>query len=416
MVTTPGRRGLRAFWFCLFALAICPPTFAQEATLVFIAPSTALRANGQSSLWLYCMNNSSNELSPTFDSQLNAKFITPSGTRNAILTLNPASLTNTTIAPGAFAKEEYFLTVPAAIHGSVSLDISNYNQVSLRIEAPMVAAQPEIKMPPPTPINPPTSLAIRSDRFKLGKFFDNHLSPYEPIYFLLGTAPAAEFQLSLKFQIFDVTNHYSFLTNLYFGYTQKSYWDLISSDPSFFDTSYKPSIFVYLPGVVGPSNSLFRLDLQGGAEHESNGRGGAMERSIYTAYLQPTLTFGRPGKLQLALQPRARTYFLVGPNNPDIANYRGYVDLRAFLTLKSDPDSWANFQVETKFTIGAGGSHPGLEINGRYKIPGFNPTLQVQYFEGYGQTLRQYNQDSHGFRVGLCLWYWPEYPTVQAAK
>jgi len=38
-------------------------------------------------------------------------------------------------------------------------------------------------------------------------------------------------------------------------------------------------------------------------------------------------------------------------------------------------------------------------------LKSFNPTIQLQYFTGYGQTLLQYNQKSTAFRAGLCLWY-----------
>jgi hypothetical protein len=30
--------------------------------------------------------------------------------------------------------------------------------------------------------------------------------------------------------------------------------------------------------------------------------------------------------------------------------------------------------------------------------------------------LRQYNREAHGLRVGLCLWYWPDYPPPPATK
>lgn len=308
------------------------------------------------------------------------------------------------IAPGAFAKEEYLLDIPPDLHGQVTLDISNYNQVSLRVEDGRVSTMPVAQTPPS--IEPPQ----KPRRSTLVQYLGNHLSPYEPIYFLLGTYPAAEFQFSLKYQLFNFTNSFSPLTNLYFAYTQTSFWDLISSDPSFFDSSYKPSMFVYRPDVYSTKEKFFRLDMQGGAEHESNGRGGTAERSLYTAYLQPTFTFGRPGHLQLTLQPRAWTYFWVGHNNPDIAEFRGYADLVSALTLKKDPNSWANFQLASRFRIGDEGTHAGIQIDLRYKVPHFNPAIQLQYFTGYGQTLRQYNVLSHGFRAGLCIWYWPDYP------
>ncbi len=393
-------RKLISFWVLFFMLAAClTRARAEEVTAVFIAPTNSFVAGSKGSVWLYLMNNSAQEVHRPLERNLNAKFVVPPVSWEVTLTL--AGATNeATIAPGGFAKAEYFVAVSPTLHGLASLSVNHYNEVAIRVVEPMETNYLEMQAEP---------AKAKPSRTALAKFFDNHLSPYEPIYFLIGNYPAAEFQLSLKFQLFDFTNSTVGLTNLYFAYTQTSYWDLISSDPSFFDTSYKPSIFLYFPSLLARKDKAIQFDLQGGVEHESNGRGGTEERSIYTAYLQPRITFGKPGHLQFALQPRAWTYFWVGHNNPDIAEFRGYADLHAFLTLKGDPESWANFQIETRFRIGDDGEHPGIQIDGRYKFPHFNPTIDVQYFDGYGQTLRQYNKEAHGLRVGLCLWYWPDF-------
>jgi len=402
-------------WLGLFLLALSAGVangFAQEITSVLVPPANPVAAGAPATVWVYRMNNSTNEVQSNFAPHLNGLLFGPNGSSNLVMNLADLTATQTvTIAPGAFARRQYLVPVPVGFRGSISLSVSNYNEIALWVtDGPLT--QTVAVTPPPFPVEPVKS----STGAMLAKFFNNHITPYEPIYFLLGNYPAAEFQISLKYQLFDLTNHFSILTNLYFGYTQTSYWDLISRDPSFFDTSYKPSVFVYFPAIFRRDDQKIQLDLQGGAEHESNGRGGVMERSIYSAYLQPRITFGRPGHLQFALQPRASAYFLVAHNNSDIAEYRGYVDLHAFLTLKRDPNSWANFQIETRFRIGDGGSHPGVQVDARYKIPHFNPMIDVQVFEGYGQTLRQYNQEAHGLRVGLCLWNWPDYPVKASAN
>jgi phospholipase A1 len=403
MVNANQQRKLIIICVFLFALATgLTQAPAQDVTAVFIAPTNSLVAGSKASVWLYLMNNSPSEVHRALEPKINAKFVAPPVSWDVVLSSGGAS-SEATIAAGGFAKAEYFVDVPANLRGLASLSVSNYNEVAIRAVEPAGTNNLET-------LTAPEPEKTKAQRTALARFFDNHLSPYEPIYFLIGNYPAAEFQLSLKFQLFDLTNGYAVVTNLYFAYTQTSYWDLISHDPSFFDTSYKPSMFAYFPGLLSRKDDAIQLDLQGGVEHESNGRGGAQERSIYTAYLQPRITFGKPGHLQFALQPRAWTYFWVGHNNPDIAAFRGYADLHAFLTLKPEPNSWANFQIETRFRMGDGGAHPGIQIDGRYKFPHFNPTIDVQYFEGYGQTLRQYNKEAHGLRVGLCLWYWPDYP------
>ena len=149
------------------------------------------------------------------------------------------------------------------------------------------------------------------------------------------------------------------------------------------------------------------MDLQGGYEHESNGRGGSSERSLNTAYLQPTLWLQLPEHLEFSLQPRVWEYLSLGVNNPDLPDYRGYADLRSTLTW-SEPGGDEKIQFATRFRLGDDGSHAGWLFDLRFNLPfllRFNPAIDVQYFTGYGQTLRQYNQASHGFRAGLCLWY-----------
>ena len=237
----------------------------------------------------------------------------------------------------------------------------------------------------------------------VGRSFSRSLTPYEPIYFLMGTYPAAEFQFSLKYQLQGTTN-------LYFAYTQTSFWDLLSSDPSFYDTDYEPSGFLYFPDILeGREKQSVHLDLQGGLQHESNGKGGINERSLYTLYLQPALSVGHPGGLQFSLGPRAWAYAMdVSRNNADIASYRGYADLRDTLSWKKK--EWDDDQacmLVTTYGVGDNGGYSTLKFDFSFSlkqwIHAFSPRIHAQYFTGYGQTLRQYNQYSHGLRVGISL-------------
>lgn len=372
---------------------------AQDVTAVFAPPSGPLAAGSRSSLWLYCFNDSSNYVSRTFEPQLNCTLISQFVSLETVLLLDTnRSVIQATIAPGGFVKEEYLLDLPLTSSGQVMLDIRNYNQVEILVE-PASSGIPSAKQSPPAPTVP---------RSELWEYFANHMSFYEPIYFILGTAPAAEFQVSLKYKLFDLKDNWNPLTHFYVAYTQTSFWDVSSKNPSFYDTSYKPSGFLYYPDVF--QNDIFQLDLQLGGEHESNGRGGTLERSFNTIYLQPKTTFNLPYNLQFSLQPRAWFYVYVGDHDENIADYHGYVDLLSALTWL-DPNSGEKIQLSAKFLIGDQGSHAGLLFNLRFNLIGvpvvrkFNPSIQVQYFTGYGQTLRQYNETSHALRGGLCLWY-----------
>ncbi len=385
--------------FSVLLVASAASPLAQDVTAVFVSPSGPLVAGSRSSLWLYCFNNSSNYIGRVFEPSLNCTLISQSVSLETVLLLNTNnSPMAAMIAPGSFVKGEYQLDLPLTSSGQVTLDIRNYNQVVILV-APASFGIPGLKPSPPAPV-PPGS--------ESWEFFANHMSFYEPIYFILGTYPAAEFQVSLKYKLLALANNGNPLTHLYFGYTQTSFWELLSPDPAFYDTSYKPSAFFYYPDVF--QNEFFQLDLQLGGEHESNGRGGTEERSMNTIYLQPKATVDLPYNLQFSLQPRAWFYMYVGDNNYDMDQYHGYADQLSALTWL-DPNSGEKIQLSNRFIIGDRGSHAGLLFDLRFNLTAvpvlrkFNPAIQVQYFTGYGQTLLQYNQTSHALRAGLCLWY-----------
>ena len=389
------------------------PARAADVTSVFVPPSAPILAGSQAGLWLYSLNNSSQKVVQTFKTSLICTLISGSSSSNIVLALNPDTNGMTAlIPPGGFIKQEYLFTVPSTFSGRVRAEISEYNQV---VQLEVSAAGPVAPRSTETAQAAKGVSITEKKTTTLTQVISNNifnaLSFYEPTYFILGSYPAAEFQFSIKYKVLNYEGPRNPFAHLYFAYTQTSFWDLISPDPSFYDTSYKPSVFLLYPDVLDQKiGEKFHLDLQGGTEHESNGRGGTGERSLYTVYLQPTATFDLPLNLKLALQPRIRDYYWVGHNNPDIADYRGYADLLGSLTWK-DPQSDEKIQFATKFRIGDEGSHPGLQFDLRFNLAfvsllsNFNPTIQVQYFTGYGQTLRQYNQTSHAIRAGLCLTY-----------
>jgi outer membrane phospholipase A len=393
--------------FSVLLLTNVASVLAQDVTAVFTTPSGTFTAGSRASLWLFCMNTSSNSITRTFEPNIKCTLTAQSVTIETVLLLNTNSSPSTaTIAPGGFVKEEYLLDLPLTSSGQVTLEVSSYNQVVVLVKSgssEVAAAAPSA--PTAASKSTPASTTPNSD---LREYFANHLSFYEPIYFIGGSAPAVEFQLSFKYKLFEFKDDWDPLTHLYFAYTQTSFWNAFVKNPSFFDTSYKPSMFLYYPDIF--QKGFFQLDLQGGIEHESNGRGGDLERSFNTIYFQPKATFDLPYNFQLSLQPRAWFYYRVGDNNANIADYHGYADLITALTWL-DPKSGEKIQLSNKILIGDDGSHVGLLYDLRFNLVGlpvlrrFNPTIQVQYFYGYGQNLLDYNVTSHALRAGLCLFY-----------
>ncbi len=83
-----------------------------------------------------------------------------------------------------------------------------------------------------------------------------------------------------------------------------------------------PNIKTPIPGNKG-------FFLQGGFQHESNGRGGDLSRSTNFLYLKPMVIFyDRKSKLSRYAAPRVWAYVANSDDtNPDLSDYRGYFDV-----------------------------------------------------------------------------------------
>ncbi len=234
-------------------------------------------------------------------------------------------------------------------------------------------------------------------------FFKQHVSPHEPIYFVAGgESPNAKFQIGFKYQIVSETGwlgtNAPALKGVHFAYIQTSLWDLSAPSAPFFDSSYKPEFLYLWKRAIGkqPEN-WFRLDLQAGVQHESNGKGGVDSRSLNLAYLRPTLVFGGTNDLRFSLQPRFWGYLGDLSDNPDLNEYRGYFDLRATIAYKK-------LQLAALGRMGKDGQNHSVQFDLTYPCWGSSVYLHAQYFTGHGEALLTYRQRSDVVRFGISLY------------
>lgn len=232
------------------------------------------------------------------------------------------------------------------------------------------------------------------------------LTTYEPMYFSVGfnEITNARFQLSMKFRPLgppdDNVPGQGWWEDLYAAYTQTSVWDLESESKPFFDSSYRPALFWYRKSIASDFLGA-DLGLAGGFEHESNGKGGDESRSINILFVRPTFTWGDPDAWHVTFSPKLYVY-VEKSDNPDIGEFRGYGDYQLAV---QHPNSW---KVASTLRVGTSGkasvlldaSYP-LENLGGFIRFGY---LHVQYFDGYGETLRTYNMEGPWqLRVGLMI-------------
>ncbi|CAH2900049.1 MAG: Phospholipase A1 (EC (EC @ Outer membrane phospholipase A [uncultured Paraburkholderia sp.] len=233
-----------------------------------------------------------------------------------------------------------------------------------------------------------------------------HLSYYEPMYFAAGHNgdTNARLQLSFKYRlrIPDDLRSKAFTDNLYFAYTQTSVWDLSAASRPFRDTTYSPQLFYYVPDTGWRSPFFTRMGFAAGVAHESNGKGGNDSRSINMPFIRPTWEFGDLTANHLTVSPKI--YYTLGTkNNPDIAAYRGYVDL---LVKYGSPDGW---QLAT--TLRKGTKHWYGSVDTQFTYPlakligsAWGGYLWIGYFNGYGEDLLDYNNRQHWMaRIGYSI-------------
>lgn len=214
----------------------------------------------------------------------------------------------------------------------------------------------------------------------------------------------AKLQLSLK-----VPLAYSDLLmandGLYFGFTLKSFWQVYNRDLSspFRETNYRPEVFYQAPLPIrsAPGRWFGRI----GLEHESNGRT-QLSRSWDRAYaalgyveedwglmVQPWYRLPEEAKVDdgnpaTPLPPQ-------GDDNPDIEDYFGNFELTGAYR-------WRRVEVSGLFRRNFEEGHGALEIGASFplwgRLRGF-----AQYFEGYGESLVDYNHRSRRLGVGVLL-------------
>jgi outer membrane phospholipase A len=240
-----------------------------------------------------------------------------------------------------------------------------------------------------------------------GNGSQSRISYYEPMYFAIGHNgdTSARLQLSFKYRLRmpDDLRSKGFLDNLYFAYTQLSIWDLTAESRPFRDTSYQPQLFYYLADTGWRASWFTRMGIAAGVGHESNGKGGDDSRGLNTLFVRPTWEFGNLDAYHWVVSPKFYVY-AGKSDNPDIADYRGYVDL---LVKYGSADGW---QLATTLRKGTKHWHGSVDAQLTYPLAkllgssAWGGYLWVGYFNGYGEDLLDYNTRQHWIaRIGYSI-------------
>ena len=230
---------------------------------------------------------------------------------------------------------------------------------------------------------------------------DPNETPYSPG---LGPSPTsdlrdieAKFQLSFKTKIIEGALRDRIV---WAAYTQQSNWQLYSPSAPFRETNYEPEVMALLHTDWNLLGLRLRF-INFGFVHQSNGRGGAQSRSWNRLYAQ----FGlERGGFALLVRPWFRLSENIArgvpDNNPDILHYYGHGDLTLFYRPESSGHSYAAV-VRQNFHSGKG----SVQIDWRFPLYR-NLKGYLQLFNGYGESLIDYNYRESVFGLGISLSDW----------
>ncbi|MHB1085504.1 MAG: phospholipase A [Thiobacillus sp.] len=295
-----------------------------------------------------------------------------------------------------------------------------YDSVSGRSQ-PVTVAKPEPEAIPPLAESPePRLLSALSrhweldDEAKQGAFL---FRPHHANYFLpikYSNAPnstpfqntftqpdlgldSVETELQLSFKVKGMQGVFGHDNlDLWFGYTITSFWQAYNGTISspFRETNYEPEAMLVfrtnyeLGGFRGRFINL-------GMVHQSNGRPETLSRSWNRVYAQ----FGFERKnLALLVRPWVRIPESSGnDDNPDIEDYLGHGDVLAVYRKGRNAYSLL-LRNNFKTTDNRG----ALKLNWSFPLYG-RLKGYLQYFNGYGESLIDYNHKQQSLGLGVSL-------------
>lgn len=213
------------------------------------------------------------------------------------------------------------------------------------------------------------------------------------------TSMEAKFQLSLKTKA--VENLFGDNGDVWLGYTQSSRWQVYNEDESrpFRETNYEPEaslVFRTNYEILGLNWRMLGFTFN----HQSNGRSDPWSRSWNRVMLN--LGFEKDN-FALMLRPWYRLEEDVPKdNNPEISDYVGRGDLTAFYRRNGH-----DFSLMLRHTLDGGNDNRGAaQFDWSFPISG-RLRGNLQLFDGYGESLIDYNHHATyvGLGVSLMNWY-----------
>lgn len=242
----------------------------------------------------------------------------------------------------------------------------------------------------------------RVDTDSVRRAFDRgpYFGLYKDNYFIFGTSvnhtptktnTDIKFQISIQQRLTRST--LPFGTYLYLFYSQKCWWNVLENSMPMVDLNFNPGIGLAKPLFV-KNRYVGKVTLM--AEHESNGRDGLASRSWNKISLAVSIMIDP----QVTVHGKVWIPIVDGQNNRDILDYSGIYQVGTEFTSRNRRFTASVVLVKRR----------GWKLNYNTIIElGYrifrrdNQFLFLQFYNGYGECMLDYNQFRSRVRVGIVI-------------
>ena len=241
---------------------------------------------------------------------------------------------------------------------------------------------------------------------------------YKPVYFIFGSGTEYSDDLvkvgfSFKYDFLS-----EFKTGIYIAYAQTMFWDFWGESGPFKEINFSPELFLRFESgnnFISDVNIPLLDYIQGGWEHRSNGKDGEFSRGWDRIYGELQLKLGRTFYIKAAAKYfyYLDTDFLNGSlfslsDNPDIENYTSNFEFRFTIGYKDMPIFFIPHKIVISAGPGGGKNQFDFEKGWQQADIYFGKLIgdvraYVQVWNGYGQSVLDYNQSSFSAHFGIAI-------------
>ncbi|NOZ52732.1 MAG: phospholipase A [Gammaproteobacteria bacterium] len=213
-----------------------------------------------------------------------------------------------------------------------------------------------------------------------------------------------KFQFSLRVPLVQgLLGENSFIS---LGYTQVSYWQAYNSDASaaFRETNFEPELMLTFFNNTRIMNLTNRL-ITVGVVHQSNGQSSLTSRSWNRIYVNFIL---EKQNLYLSIKPwyrfpedkKQNPLDSAGDDNPNIEKYLGYGELSGIYKFRKQ-----TYGFMLRNNLRTSDSKGAIQFDWTFPLHG-RLNGYIQYFNGYGESLIDYNRYTNRLAVGIMFTNW----------